>query len=208
MAPPDFEESLRNALKQCREDFDYIFLDAQAGADSFAKVSMTRGISDEVVIVSEFDRVSAADVERLKGLLPKVLYFDRTWVLLNKRRVLLGVTFHFGLIMVIGLIFSLPQHDLVRFLLHLAAIFLLAVIGYHLSPEDALGMEVTELWARIFGPRMADSAVARDRISREEEQIKDRIAKLEAFLKLEADALFKLRITKEAVDLVASGRPG
>jgi cellulose biosynthesis protein BcsQ len=317
VAPPDFEESLRNALKQCREDFDYIFLDAQAGADSFAKVSMTRGISDEVVIVSEFDPVSAAGVERLKGLLPKVLYFDRTWVLLNKLlpefvrsfsdflevaryaspipwdaeivkayaqrrlaldlekgntftlgvmetlkslfrdeigptldkwledrvsglrdpvavqyqntkkelegiaisrrkiergmkwRVLIGVTFHSCLIMCIGLVVFLPQfHDLVRFMLILAAIFLLGVIGYHVSPEGAFGVEVTELWARIFGPRMSDSAAARARISREEQEIKDRIVKLEAFLKLEADALFKLGATKEAVDLVTSGWPG
>ncbi len=45
---------------------------------------MKRGISDEVIIVSEYDPVSAAGVERLKGLLREDLTIDRTWILLNK----------------------------------------------------------------------------------------------------------------------------
>lgn len=45
---------------------------------------MRRGISDEVVIVAEYDPLSAAGIERLKGLFREDLTYDRTWVLLNK----------------------------------------------------------------------------------------------------------------------------
>src|SRR5207244_1355802 len=62
----------------------YIFLDAQAGADPFAHVAMSKGVSHEVIIVSEYDPLSAAGVERLKGLFREDLTYDRTWVLLNK----------------------------------------------------------------------------------------------------------------------------
>jgi hypothetical protein len=45
---------------------------------------MERGISDQVIIVSEYDPLSAAGVERLKGTMGDHLSFDRTWILLNK----------------------------------------------------------------------------------------------------------------------------
>jgi cellulose biosynthesis protein BcsQ len=80
----EFRMSLVNSIDLFRQDFDFIFLDAQAGSDQFAKVAMSRGVSDEVVIVSEYDPLSAAGVERLKGLLREELTYDRTWVLLNK----------------------------------------------------------------------------------------------------------------------------
>jgi cellulose biosynthesis protein BcsQ len=80
----EFGESLREMLKLLRESYDYIFLDAQSGSDTFAKLSMSRTVSDEVVIVSEYDPMSAAGVERLKGLLREDLTYVRTWVLLNK----------------------------------------------------------------------------------------------------------------------------
>jgi cellulose biosynthesis protein BcsQ len=67
-----------------RSEYDFIFLDAQAGSDLFAYEAMSRKISDEVIIVSEYDPLSAAGIERLKSLFNKDLTYDRTWVLLNK----------------------------------------------------------------------------------------------------------------------------
>lgn len=79
-----FSASLRSILERLRTNYDYIFLDAQAGADLFAQVAMSRLTAHEVVIVSEYDPLSAAGVERLKGLLREDLTYVRTWVLLNK----------------------------------------------------------------------------------------------------------------------------
>ena len=71
-------------LRSFREEYDFIFIDAQAGADDMGRIAMSRKVSDEVVIVSEYDPMSAAGVERLKALLREDLTYDRTWVLLNK----------------------------------------------------------------------------------------------------------------------------
>jgi cellulose biosynthesis protein BcsQ len=79
-----FTSSLRSTIERVLKSYDYIFLDAQAGADLFAQVAMSRLSSHEVVIVSEYDPLSAAGVERLKGLLREELTYVRTWVLLNK----------------------------------------------------------------------------------------------------------------------------
>ena len=76
--------SMRDLLSELRATYDYIFIDAQAGTDDMALVVMNRTVSDEVVIVSEYDPMSAAGVERLKAMQPKDLTYDRTWVLLNK----------------------------------------------------------------------------------------------------------------------------
>lgn len=76
--------SFQALLSPLREVYDYIFIDAQAGADDMAQIAMSRRVSDEVVIVSEYDPMSAAGVERLKALLREDLTYDRTWVLLNK----------------------------------------------------------------------------------------------------------------------------
>ena len=67
-----------------RTVYDYIFLDAQAGADAQSRIAMNRNVSDEVVIVSEYDPMSAAGVERLKQMLGADLDYSRTWTLLNK----------------------------------------------------------------------------------------------------------------------------
>lgn len=75
---------LKSILKDLRQKYDYIFIDAQAGLDDMAQIAMSRGISDEVVIVSEYDPMSAAGVERMKAILRDDLTYDRTWVLLNK----------------------------------------------------------------------------------------------------------------------------
>lgn len=80
----DYYLSLKSALECFRPHYDYIFLDAQAGSDVYAQIAMSADISDEVVIVSEYDPMSAAGVERLKGLFHKDLTPMRTWMLLNK----------------------------------------------------------------------------------------------------------------------------
>ena len=79
-----YGKELGKLLFALREEYDFIFLDAQAGSDVYAEIAMRRDISDEVVIVSEYDPMSAAGVERLKGLFRETLTTDRTWVLLNK----------------------------------------------------------------------------------------------------------------------------
>ncbi|MDO9392189.1 MAG: ParA family protein, partial [bacterium] len=79
-----FSSFLSSNLVILRGTYHYIFLDAQSGSDLFAQVCMSKNISDEVVIVSEYDPMSAAGVERLKGLLHEDLTYVRTWVLLNK----------------------------------------------------------------------------------------------------------------------------
>ncbi len=76
--------SLKAVIFHFRQYYDYIFVDAQAGSDIYAKIAMSNEISDEVVIVSEYDPMSAAGVERLKGLFRDDLTPMRTWVLLNK----------------------------------------------------------------------------------------------------------------------------
>ncbi|WP_162799855.1 ParA family protein [Pedobacter jeongneungensis] len=79
-----FREGLKQILRDHSGNYDFIFLDAQAGSDSFAGFCMKRGVSDQVIIVSEYDPLSAAGIERLKGIFRDDLTYDRTWVLLNK----------------------------------------------------------------------------------------------------------------------------
>lgn len=80
----EFARAIRRAVKRMRGRYDYVFLDAQAGSDEFAEVAMNQEISDRVVIVSEYDPMSAAGVERLKALFPASLEYQRMWILLNK----------------------------------------------------------------------------------------------------------------------------
>jgi cellulose biosynthesis protein BcsQ len=84
VAPHEYRSALTRALAVAREKFDFIFLDAQAGADELSAISIEPAISDIVVIVSEYDPLSASGVERLKAFFPNSLTFDRTWILLNK----------------------------------------------------------------------------------------------------------------------------
>jgi cellulose biosynthesis protein BcsQ len=80
----DYRASLLRCVERHRDDYDYIFLDAQAGSDEFAQIAINPRISDRVIIVCEYDPMSAAGVERLKALFPDELGYRRTWVLLNK----------------------------------------------------------------------------------------------------------------------------
>lgn len=79
-----YRAALAAALDRFGTSYDYIFLDAQAGADEYAEVAVRRDVSDEVVIVTEYDPVSAAGVERLKAIFGDSLAYPRTWILLNK----------------------------------------------------------------------------------------------------------------------------
>jgi septum site-determining protein MinD len=82
--PETLEARLVSTLKKSREDYDYILLDAQAGSDPYACIAMSKRVSDVVVLVAEYDPMSAAGLERLKGLLRDDLTYSRTWILLNK----------------------------------------------------------------------------------------------------------------------------
>lgn len=82
--PAKDDEVLQAVVDTVRFDYDVIILDAQAGSDAYSRLAMSRAISDEVVIVSEYDPLSAAGVERLKLALGDDLGYERTWILLNK----------------------------------------------------------------------------------------------------------------------------
>ena len=82
--PEFYLENMRHILSFFREEYDFIFIDSQAGSDEYAEISVRKDISDEVVIVSEYDPLSAAGVERLKGIFRDDLTYNRTWYLLNK----------------------------------------------------------------------------------------------------------------------------
>ena len=77
-------ENLHIVLEYARHNYDYVFLDAQAGISDASRLAMSPQISDMVVLVSEYDPMSNAGVERMKAQLPSELDVSRTWVLLNK----------------------------------------------------------------------------------------------------------------------------
>jgi len=79
-----FSNILSNIIDTYRDEFDYIFIDAQAGSDFYSSVAINKKVSDEVIIVSEYDPLSAAGVEKLKGMFRDDLTYNRTWYLLNK----------------------------------------------------------------------------------------------------------------------------
>ena len=81
----NFEVSaLQNIVQEMRKKYDVILLDAQAGSDKYSKLAMKKDVSDEVIIVSEYDPLSAAGIERLKQVIGDDLDYTRTWILLNK----------------------------------------------------------------------------------------------------------------------------
>lgn len=77
-------QRLASLLQGLGQRFDYILIDAQAGAAELAQIAMSRKVSDEVVVVTEFDPISAAAVERLRAQLREDLSDGRTWILRNK----------------------------------------------------------------------------------------------------------------------------
>lgn len=79
-----FQASLLEAVSFYGATSDFVLLDAQAGADTVAHFALSRKVCDEVVIVSEYDPMSAAGIERLKAIFRDELTYERTWILLNK----------------------------------------------------------------------------------------------------------------------------
>jgi MinD-like ATPase involved in chromosome partitioning or flagellar assembly len=77
-------QRLSSLLHDLRHRFDFILIDAQTGAAEMAQIAMSRKVADEVVVVSETDRISAAAVERLRAQLREDLTSDRASILLNK----------------------------------------------------------------------------------------------------------------------------
>lgn len=77
-------ERISVAVKMLRGSYDYVLVDSQAGIEDATRVSASRGVSDVVVIVSEFDPMSVAGIKRLEVTFPSEMSFDRTWILLNK----------------------------------------------------------------------------------------------------------------------------
>ena len=78
----DFRTRLAAAINSYAETYDYIICDAQAGADRFAFIAVER--ADVVVVVSEYDPVSAEGVDRLRRVFGNLLEFGKTWILFNK----------------------------------------------------------------------------------------------------------------------------
>jgi cellulose biosynthesis protein BcsQ len=77
-----FESTLSAVLRISRVEYDYIFIDSQAGTDEFARIAMRQ--ADETIIVSEFDPISTEGVDRLRRLFPEELSYVHTWILFNK----------------------------------------------------------------------------------------------------------------------------
>lgn len=80
----DYFENLHMVVEHARQNYDYVFLDAQAGISDASRLAMNPQVSDTVILVSEYDPMSNAGVERMKAQLPSELDVSRTWVLLNK----------------------------------------------------------------------------------------------------------------------------
>lgn len=74
--------ALEYALSHFRDNFDFVLIDAQAGADTVALEAAR--VSDEVVLVAEYDPISAQGVKRLEQLEPSIFAPERTWILYNK----------------------------------------------------------------------------------------------------------------------------
>ncbi len=79
--PAAFYKNLKKVI-ELYGNVDHIILDAQAGSDNFARISTQA--ADDVVIVSEYDPLSAQGTERLKMLFGNTFDASRTWTLFNK----------------------------------------------------------------------------------------------------------------------------
>lgn len=80
--PSEFRIRLESMLRNVRDRYDFVILDAQAGTDLFAAEAIN--LAEDVVIVSEYDPISAEGVERLKQIFGRDLDPSRTWILFNK----------------------------------------------------------------------------------------------------------------------------
>lgn len=69
-------------LRGFRDEYNFIILDTHAGTNIYTKIAIEN--ADEIVIVSEYDPISAEGVERFKRLFSDVLPPEKTWILFNK----------------------------------------------------------------------------------------------------------------------------
>jgi cellulose biosynthesis protein BcsQ len=79
-----YRKALARMLSQVKDSYDFVLLDAQAGSDPVAQISMSEDVSDEVILVSEYDPISAVGVDRLKALFWNELNPKRTRILINQ----------------------------------------------------------------------------------------------------------------------------
>lgn len=77
-----FRDIIKNTLNKYCDNYNYIIIDTQAGTDKYTQIAIEN--SDEVVIVSEYDPISAQGVERFKRLFSDILPPDKIWILFNK----------------------------------------------------------------------------------------------------------------------------
>lgn len=80
--PEKFNRSLSSVIEACDPIYDFIIMDAQAGTDHYARIAAKK--ADEVVLVSEYDPLSAQGTERLKIIMGSVIDPSSTWTLFNK----------------------------------------------------------------------------------------------------------------------------
>ncbi len=75
-------DRLSATIANARKRYDYVLIDAEAGGDPRAIMALNH--ADEVVVVSEWDPISAQGTVRLQQALPDLLAPEKTWILYNK----------------------------------------------------------------------------------------------------------------------------
>lgn len=179
MSAVDFSTRLEMLIHNARSDFDAVIIDAQAGSDPYASLAMRRGLSDEVIIVSEYDPMSAAGVERLKGILRTDLTYDRTWVLLNKVLPEFAKSFNDFLEVAKYLAPIAWDADVVRS-------YARRTVAFSLDSNVAFSLAIVDLAKKVFGEEVEDAieslVAAKSRSLRQpiESQIEDLENDLEA----------------------------
>lgn len=90
----DYHKRIAGVVEYFRFEYDFLIIDAQAGSDAASLASTSADVSDLVVLVSEYDPMSAAGIERLKSLSPNTLNYERTYTLINKMLPEFSKSFH------------------------------------------------------------------------------------------------------------------
>lgn len=76
--------SIADFLHESRKHCLVIDCDAQAGSDRWSRLDMSKRFSGEVILVSEYDPLSATGIERPKHVVGEGLYHTRIWFRFNK----------------------------------------------------------------------------------------------------------------------------
>lgn len=82
VSPKKVRESISDTLSTLRDEYNYIILDSQAGSNTYARIAIES--ADEVIIVTEFDPISAEGIQRLNRFYDDVLSYEKSWILVNK----------------------------------------------------------------------------------------------------------------------------